>query len=311
MPTHARSPLPLIVLVLCLLGAAGGLYVWATQQSRIADGELPSRPRPAPTALHEAATRGDAPAIAQALSSGALPDATIDGATRSHRGLTPLMLAAMHGHADAARALLKGGAKVDLANEGGWTPLMFASAYGGHEAVRVLLDAGATVNARTLDAQATALMLAANAGEPASVRALLAKGADTSFRNKWGESALHLAARARSPEAVRAILGTSPDVNLKDQKGNTPLVGACEGDDAAETVRALLDAKADPNLPNDQGLTPLACAAFTGDEATVRLLLERGAARDARDSDGRSPADWALSRDDDKGKALAALITGA
>ena len=45
----------------------------------------------------------------------------------------------------------------------------------------------------------------------------------------------------------------------------------------ARSARALLAHGADPELCNDRGQTPLAAAAFKGDLAMVRLLLQHGA----------------------------------
>jgi ankyrin repeat protein len=66
-----------------------------------------------------------------------------------------------------------------------------------------------------------------------------------------------------------------------------------------ESVRALLDAGEDPNRFNPKGThehsTPLHQAVLTGDEAVVRLLVERGARLDVRDRIWQgTPLGWAL-----------------
>jgi ankyrin repeat protein len=67
----------------------------------------------------------------------------------------------------------------------------------------------------------------------------------------------------------------------------------------AEIVRLLLDAGEDPNRYNLEGnhahSTPLHQAVLTGNEALVRLLVERGARLDIRDTVWRgTPLGWAL-----------------
>jgi len=62
------------------------------------------------TALHYSAHQGDARIVARLLFAGAEPNA------RSRNGTTPLMMGAMSGVADVARALLKGGADPALRN---------------------------------------------------------------------------------------------------------------------------------------------------------------------------------------------------
>jgi ankyrin repeat protein len=66
-----------------------------------------------------------------------------------------------------------------------------------------------------------------------------------------------------------------------------------------DALRILLDAGEDPNRLNPEGhhghSTPLHQAAFVGHDAAVRLLVERGARLDIRDTlwNG-TPLGWAL-----------------
>jgi ankyrin repeat protein len=69
-----------------------------------------------------------------------------------------------------------------------------------------------------------------------------------------------------------------------------------------EIVRLLLEAGEDPNRYNPQGnhghSTPLHQAALAGHEAVVRLLVERGARLDIRDTIYNGTAlGWALHAD--------------
>lgn len=65
-----------------------------------------------------------------------------------------------------------------------------------------------------------------------------------------------------------------------------------------ELVRLLLDraSSAAVNLANLDGATPLMFAADAGDDEVCDWLLEAGADRTLKDSDGDTAADWALSR---------------
>ena len=58
----------------------------------------------------------------------------------------------------------------------------------------------------------------------------------------------------------------------------------------------LLDAGADPSARSASGGTPLHTAAFTGDEASARLLLERGADPAVADANGRTALEVARQR---------------
>ncbi|OKP06952.1 Ankyrin repeat domain-containing protein 50 [Penicillium subrubescens] len=63
------------------------------------------------------------------------------------------------------------------------------------------------------------------------------------------------------------------------------------GDEAA--VRLLLEKGAELESKDDDGWTPLACAAMNGHEAVVSLLLEKGAELESKDDDGWTPLAWA------------------
>lgn len=85
------------------------------------------------TLLHKVARHGDAARYVPLLvEHGADPDAT------RWPGLTPLHVAARHGHVEVVRALLAHGARPDLRTRDGETPLMLAEA-GGHAEAAVLL----------------------------------------------------------------------------------------------------------------------------------------------------------------------------
>ncbi|HYF06399.1 MAG TPA: ankyrin repeat domain-containing protein [Acetobacteraceae bacterium] len=105
--------------------------------------------------LHEAAYLGDVSEIRRLLKLGADPNRAIAWANAA----TPLAMAAACNHADAVRALVAGGAKVDQTFAWWWPPraaytgstaLLFASLTGSVDAARVLIELGADPNRRTM-----------------------------------------------------------------------------------------------------------------------------------------------------------------
>lgn len=126
---------------------------------------------------------------------------------------------------------------------GGSTPLMYAVLYGDAESVRLLLDAGADPNLRN-EAGATALMWAVD-----------------------------------DMDKTRLLIRGGADVNARSDDERTPLFIAAARPGSYDVVKLLLDHKANPSLVvNRYGpMTPLRLAAESGDEALLRLLLERGA----------------------------------
>ncbi|GAA0279539.1 hypothetical protein LNAOJCKE_1900 [Methylorubrum aminovorans] len=83
-------------------------------------------------------------------------------------------------------------------------------------------------------------------------------------------------ARMGHAEELAELFGQGLPANLRNDKGDSLLMLAAYNGQAAAT-RVILEAGGDPELANDRGQTPLAGAAFKGDAEIVRLLLEHGA----------------------------------
>ncbi|MES3003737.1 MAG: ankyrin repeat domain-containing protein [Pseudomonadota bacterium] len=123
--------------------------------------------------------------------------------TRTPKDESPLMMAALKGHLDIAKALIARDADV---NKTGWTPLHYA-ATGGHVAIiELLLENHAYIDAESPNGT-TPLMMAAQYGSTQAVKLLLESGADPGLRNQLGLSALDFAQRASRPDAIGLIAG--------------------------------------------------------------------------------------------------------
>jgi len=139
------------------------------------------------------------------------------------------------------------------------------NAHSAFDAARALIDDGATVNC---------------------------KGPDTPplFRlsTSWEKSAV---------DAVKFLVDAGADV---DNGGGSvcamaPLHRACENGNET-MVRALIEAGANIEKTTTLGETPLMYAAKRHSVRAVEVLLERGAAKDTKDRDGKSARDHARSR---------------
>lgn len=92
--------------------------------------------RPGPQALIDAASVGNSAEVDRILRAGVDANSSIEG-------LTPLIAAASHGHADVIRRLAAGGANINYADPYGSTALMYARRANHGDAVQALLAAGA------------------------------------------------------------------------------------------------------------------------------------------------------------------------
>ena len=148
------------------------------------------------------------PGLVVALQEGALRVASllIDSPrlvpeTRNAADESPLMMAALKGHAELARRLIARDADV---NKPGWTPLHYAATGGHLEIMRLLLEEHAFIDAQSPNGT-TPLMMAASYGTPEAVKLLIEAGADIHMRNQKGMSALDFARRAERRDAVELI----------------------------------------------------------------------------------------------------------
>lgn len=161
------------------------------------------------TALHWAASRGDAATAQVLLFAGARTSAV----TRNGN-YTPLHIASRNGRGDVVKLLLARGADATLATtSGGATALHFASAHGDSTAIDALLRApGVDADAREEAYEQTPLMWAAAANRVAAIRLLVAGGADVEAISKVEDIAARevadraeLTARGRRVAALKAV----------------------------------------------------------------------------------------------------------
>jgi ankyrin repeat protein len=115
----------------------------------------------------------------------------------------------------------------------------------------------------------TPLMYAALYGDTRSANLLLQKGADPNTRNDAGATALLWA--VDDAETTRLLLEHDADPNVRSADGLTPLLLAAARFGSGDVVKLLLDHGAKPD-----GQPVLARAATAGDEAVMRMLIERG-----------------------------------
>ena len=152
------------------------------------------------TALHRAATAGDASLVANLLQ---LPGAASASSKSDDGGYTPLHCASAAGAVSVIPLLLAAGADANVPTLMGALPLHLHK--GRADVVAALAPATRTVNAVD-GCGGTALHRAAARGEVDAARALLAAGADLEARDGEGKTALFLAIEEGREAAVMALL---------------------------------------------------------------------------------------------------------
>ncbi|CAH0044206.1 unnamed protein product [Clonostachys solani] len=203
---------------------------------------------------------------------------------RDENNRSLLFVAAMRGHDELCRFLLRKGA--DIRGESS-NPLMTACVYGHEATVRVLIEAGATINKvyNWGTEGKTPIQVAMLVGEyPAVVRLLLDHQADANLKDLAGSTALDFAIW-RGRKAIIPLL-----LQHGARLGNLSLAlaGAAKNNmvdwiekciDAGADVNAYSDASAYPyvNAYADKCSTALIIASLCGSLEAIKRLIELGA----------------------------------
>ncbi|WP_049622530.1 ankyrin repeat domain-containing protein [Frateuria defendens] len=254
--------------------------------------------------LPDAARSGALVAVERLLELGFAVD------TRDAQGATALLHACGAGHREIAARLLDAGADSALAAHNGVTPLAAAVSARRDTLTALLIEHGAALD-QPLPGDATVLMVAAAMGYPELAEQLLEAGASLGAVDARGRGALHAAAQfgferndsLRARRLFDVLLKHGADPNLADREGLTPLLlllgaHARPGGDADAThigalIPVLLDAGAKLEHADQRGVTALHACAMHALLAPARVLLARGADRNAADAFGRTAADVA------------------
>ena len=184
---------------------------------------------------------------------------------RPFGGLTALMYAAREGCADCARALVEGGADIDLAGSRNITPLIMALENMNFDTAAYLLEAGAAVDVwdwwgRTPLYMAVDLNTVPHGGRPDRL------STDTTPAIVLVERILE---RGANPNAQLKLLppyrerGNDRGCDSMLVTGATPLLRAAKTFDT-EAMKLLIAHGARLDLPNTSGVTPIMAAAGYG-----------------------------------------------
>jgi len=267
------------------------------------------------TPLHYAALEGHMEVAELLIDKGA------DVNAKDSYNRTPLLLATSDNHKDIAVLLIAKGSDVNAQDVDGRTILHHAAVgYGRKEIVKLLIAKVADVNTKDQYGKTPLDDVEAQIWEDDSPEDKTAKKETANLIRKHGgksgaADSIHVAAMVGNVEAAQQHLDSGVDVNTKNKLGRTPMLYAIERDD--KEIAELLVAKGAIQVPdiriNDavrygdieavkQYLavgthvdTALKLAADFGEKEIAELLVSGGANVNAKDQDGKTPLDHALS----------------
>ncbi|XP_078030665.1 ankyrin repeat and SOCS box protein 9-like isoform X1 [Epinephelus lanceolatus] len=230
---------------------------------------------------------------------------------------SPIHDAAFNGRVLALQRLIAQGTCVNLNTLDQVSPLHGACLQGHESCAKLLVDNGANVNSSTVDGQ-TPLSEACARGHVTCVSLLLQHGA-TPMGTSQTSSPIHRAAAKGHPECIKLLVQHGADVDQCIDQSGFPLHTACSNQHLG-TVRKLLQLeKADISIADisntlqltprpsrlmnsttgasvnscASGDSPLHIAARLSSPEMVSVLLDHGADRSLRNSEGKQPLDLA------------------
>lgn len=152
-----------------------------------------------------------------------------------------------------------------------------------HSFLRSLSEKGRQVISKIPnDRRRSIVLLAIRKGMPQIARSLVRESGFWTSLNEGGQNLLHEAAEEGDAQTIQFLLDQGVSMDHADKNNITPMgYAAFHGNSAA--MRGLIEAKKAQDLPgllehpDRDGLTPLFGAVMNGHEEAVDLLLEKGA----------------------------------
>ncbi|XP_023932796.1 uncharacterized protein LOC106179654 [Lingula anatina] len=214
------------------------------------------------------------------------------------RDLSPILIAAMHGHLEFVKLLLSFGVDVNHQNKKHDTAILWASRFGHIELVRYLISQHADVGLEN-DKGSTPLHWAVRYDHVEAVKTLIEEGkVDVNQKRKLGlVLPLVLASALGSEEIVELLLQHGARVNEVIRGGETALQhAASEGH--LEVVKILLRHGAQLEQEDDLGYTPLLLAGRNGFADVALFLAREGADFQHETLEGKTIWDYAVENPD-------------
>ncbi|XP_078118146.1 ankyrin repeat and SOCS box protein 9-like isoform X1 [Sander vitreus] len=202
---------------------------------------------------------------------------------------SPIHDAAFNGRVLALQRLIAQGTCVNLNTLNQVSPLHGACLQGHVACAKLLVENGAKVNSSTVDGQ-TALSEACARGHVTCVSLLLQQGA-TPLGTSHTSSPIHRAAAKGHTECIELLVEHGAAVDQYIDQSGFPLHVACSNQHLSSVCKLLqLGASVNSSVSGD---SPLHIAARLSSPEMVSVLLQHGADRSLRNSEGKQPLELA------------------
>jgi ankyrin repeat protein len=268
-----------------MLAAAGTIQTWLDENaaewksafaardiSRIKELSMCDRETPKKWMLGSACMAGDAGhEVALAL----IEECGVDVNHQNVNGYSPLHWTCIKGDYKTTAALISNCADLNQQDLVGFSPIAWAAASGHQNIVQLLIEAGADVHS-TSSCESTPLCWASACGHEEIVLMLLEAGADINHINSKDETPVMLSYTHGHEELAERLVFLGADLN------KTPILSWATMNGFAEVATRLVELGADVNKRSSCGYTPLYSACRRGCDDLVTLLLQKGAAVNAR-----------------------------
>jgi ankyrin repeat protein len=168
--------------------------------------------------------------------------------------LQPLIIyAAQHGCSEELSVLIKHGADVNTLDYVPLTPLYYVTTA---EKAQILIDAGADVNfASTNQYQPTPVFYHLDDSKQEVLKRLIEAGADIEMRNIYGNTPLLQAVSYKREAATIILLNSGADIHVKNNENDNLLLLAARNCSDTKLLKMLVERGADKNAIGKEGKT--------------------------------------------------------
>jgi ankyrin repeat protein len=171
------------------------------------------------------------------------------------------------------RQLVEAGHDPNAFNEEGLTPVHVAASHGHFDVIHTLVSVGAQVEAPNAHGETVLSYCASNNYLEAIDKLVTELGADPKRADRLGITPVHSAAAQGAVEAIRLLARLGARVDTPNKEGATPVYVAAQHGQA-EAIRALASLGAALDTPSNFGITPLGIAVEQGHLEVIRVLAE-------------------------------------